>query len=340
MKVAQINAENLFLFLDEVPAAGFQNLSERDWQKLSHASVPNKSLVKTRWLAETLLEINADIVGVNEVGGLESLTNFARYFLRDQYQAYLIEGNSDRGIDVGYLVKRQFARDHNATFELRSHKDRPLNFLYPHEQQSNAYFASVAPEKVVKTHYFSRDCAELRLFRPGQTSPALVFLLVHLKSKLDPEGIDPQGKTRRAAEARVLAEIYREIRNESNPPPPVLVAGDFNGFARPEKSAEEFAEFARSDLKSVVSVAGHADEKAATQILFSRTSGMQCLEIDFIFMSPELESYLVKDEVEVFRYRSDLNVVLALPQTLDQRLALPSDHYPVVAVFKNLVGLT
>ncbi|NJL24757.1 MAG: hypothetical protein HC902_06040 [Calothrix sp. SM1_5_4] len=194
-KIAQLNAENLFLFLDDPGERDWRRLSEKEWQKLSAATVPNKSLSKTLWLADSLLDINADIVCLNEVGGEESIRNFAKYFLKDRYTPHLIEGNSDRGIDIGYLVKKEFS----PKVELRTHKNRPLNFLYPHE----------APPK---THYFSRDCAELRVFSGAPSTPALIILLVHLKSKLDPDGIDPQGRARGGRDARPDADLSRDPR--------------------------------------------------------------------------------------------------------------------------------
>lgn len=318
-KIAQLNAENLFLFLDEAKERDWRSLSEKEWQKLSNASVPNKSLVKTLWLAESLLEINADLVFISEVGGIESLSHFAKFFLGDRYIPHLIEGNSDRGIDVGFLIRRDFPL--NA--ELRTHKDRALDFHYPHEDPP-------------KTHYFSRDCAELRLYRPGETTPALIALSVHLKSKLDPEGIDPEGRDRREAELKLLVEIYKELRLEFSPPIPIIVAGDFNGCARRSNLAPEFQSLTTTDLESVADILDRDDEASATQLQFNRSQQIQCLQIDYIFISPELKGVLNHEESGVFRYRSELKLPLPLPTTLDQRLHLPSDHYPVFATFKNI----
>ena len=328
LKVAQLNAENLFLFLDDRGPRDWRGLSEREWQRLSSATTPNKSLGKTWWLADSLKVIDADIVCLNEVGGLESLTNFNDIFLDGAYSPYLIEGNSDRGIDVGYLIRKDFPHP----VELRSHKDRPLGFLYPHEVDPNLALEGLGQPK--RSHYFSRDCAELRVFGPDGR-PRFVILLVHLKSKLDPDGIDAFGRLRREAEVKTLVEIYREVRGEFTPPVPVMVAGDFNGFATRREPAEEFAALARTDLESVVDLLGHEGEAAATQLQFSRGGGMNFLQIDFIFVSPELKAHLIPEASGVFRYLSDLKVPLPLPKTLEQRTYLPSDHYPVIATFEN-----
>lgn len=340
-KVAQLNAENLFLFLDDRTPRNWSKMTEKEWQKLSNASIPNKSLSKTLRLAEALLHIDADLVCINEVGGLESLENFSKLFLSDRYAPHLIEGNSDRGIDVGFLLKRGFRLE----AELRTHKDRPLDFLYPHERQSNLFYQD-SPEKQVKTHYFSRDCAELRLLRPGSERPVLVVLLVHLKSKLDPDGIDPQGFERRQAEFKTLMEIYKEIRGIDErrvgtdgalqPPPPVLVVGDFNGCARRDNLSREFSELTATDLHCAIESCGISGSEAATQMQFQRGGTIYFLQIDFILVSEELRSRLVKPGTHVHRYHSDLKIPLPLPTTLDQRLHLPSDHYPVVAVFEGL----
>jgi endonuclease/exonuclease/phosphatase family metal-dependent hydrolase len=330
-KVVQLNAENLFLFLNDTTDRDWTKVNEKDWQKMSSATVPNKSLVKTLWLAESIKDMDADIVCMNEVGGIESLSNFAKLFLKGTYLPYLLEGNSDRGIDVGFLVHKDFAHK----VELRTHKDRPLDFLYPHERESNLYFEGLEPHRFVKTHYFSRDCAELRVFKDGETVPALILLSVHLKSKLDPEGIDPQGKQRREAEAKTLFKIYRELRAEFSPAAKIIVAGDFNGSAKREARAEEFQDLASTDLESVIDLSGLANEDCATQLQFQRGGGVHAMQIDFIFICPELKADLLA--AEVFRYRSDLKVALPIPKTLDQRTYLPSDHYPVVATFKNFL---
>lgn len=334
LRVAQINAENLFLFFDQALPANWKSLPEKEWQRISHASVQNKALRKTLWLAQSLRQIDADFILVNEVGGEESLTNFAREFLDDKYKAHVIEGNSDRGIDNGYLVRKGLP----VNVELHTNKNRPIHFLYPHEIVSNQHFEKTAPEKVVKTHYFSRDCAELRVFNSADPQkPALIFLLVHLKSKLDPDGIDPEGRERRAAELRTVVEIYRDLRREFGDALPIIVGGDFNGIVRRDGGEKEFAPlFEQTDLENVFTVLGRTEEQAMTQIQFNRTGQSTLLQIDYIFVGKNLQSLLVPEETFAFRYRSELGVELALPQTYDQRLMMPSDHYPVVATFRDL----
>jgi len=144
---------------------------------------------------------------LNEVGGTESIEYFNSLFLDSKYEAHLIEGNSDRGIDVGYLVRKDLPFE----AKIYSHKDRQIDLKYNHDPKDVKYF-------------MSRDVAELQLL--VNDKPEYIFLLTHLKSKLDPEGIDKEGIIRRTAEAKLLTDIYLE-REQDMPDTPVFVCGDF-----------------------------------------------------------------------------------------------------------------
>lgn len=340
LKLMQLNAENLFIFTDEELKKPVEDISEKEWKTLSRATTPNKPLLKCRWLAESILDVDPDVIFLNEVGGLESIYNFNKYFLKDTYLPYLIEGNSDRGIDIGYLVHRRLPY----RFEHITHKNRPLHFLYPHEQQLelNAPKAVVTsrpndePVKPPKSHYFSRDCSELRAYADQNSqTPSFIFFLVHLKSKLDPEGIDPGGKDRRTAELKTLVEIYKESQIEF-PDVPKVVAGDFNGFAGKNGCHDEFKLLHQeTDLIEVFELAGKPSEERYTQIQFNRMGGNLGLHIDYIFLSTHWQKQIIPEETYVYLYRSDLKVKLPYPKTFDQRLQLPSDHYPVVTKIKR-----
>jgi len=336
IKFLQINAENLFLYLDEsVTVSQVETLTEKEWQGLSKASVPLKSLIKLRGLAKTLLIEDPEFIMVNEVGGLESLDNFNRLFLEDRYLPYLIEGNSSRGIDIGYLVHKQLG----LKYLLLTHKNRPLNFLYPHEEDMNEYLEkSNHPEKKIKTHYFSRDVSELRIYKGENDLPQLILLLVHLKSKRDDEGIDPEGRERRKAELNTLVDIYKERRKEF-PETPFMVMGDFNGLARRTGTDPEFAKlYKETDLLDILDLTGAPKEKRCTQLQILRAGGSQQLQIDYVFLSPELHDLVIKEQCYVAPLRNEKGEPFGSPRTLDERGLLPSDHYPVVATLKNFIS--
>lgn len=328
LKMMQLNAENLFVFIDHEPTKPIEDMTEKEWKSLSSATVLNKPLLKCRWLAESILDNDPDIVFLNEVGGLESIHNFNKHFLKNCYVPYLIEGNSDRGIDIGYLVHKRLPY----RFELITHKDRPLNFLYPHEKQME-----LGSPGALKSHYFSRDCLELRVFNAEKISnekPEFICFLVHLKSKLDPEGIDPQGKDRRTAELKTLVDIYKESV-ATFPDVPKVVAGDFNGYAAKDNCHDEFKLLhEETDLAEVFALSGKPLEQCYTQIQFLRSGSVMGLHIDYIFLSSHWHKNVVAEDTYVYMYRSDLKVKLPYPATFEQRQHLPSDHHPVVTKIK------
>lgn len=323
LRLVQFNVENLFLFLDMWNGQDLKTMNDIEWKKVSSSLTPNKPLKKVWELARVLFDIDADIIMLNEVGGEESLQNFAKYFLNDQYVPYLKEGNSARGIDVGYLLKR----DLNVKPILISHKDRPINFLYPHE--------TTTPSGG-KSHYFSRDVAELRLFAPNENSPRLVILLTHLKSKLDPENIDINGRKRRAAELKTLVDIYNEVRQELTDKVPVIVAGDFNGIAYGPGLEPEFHYLHdNSDLLEVLEIAEAPDHERFSQVQVINGGKNYPIHIDYIFVSPQLRDKVVKEETRIYFYKNELGQRIPLPQSLEDRERLPSDHYPLVLTLKT-----
>lgn len=321
LKFTQFNVENLFLYLDGLNGQDLDKITETEWRSLTHASTPNKPLYKTKALAKTLLDIDPDFVTINEVGGIESLENFNRLFLKSQFEVLLKEGNSPRGIDVGFLVKKSLP----LRFLLISHKDRPLGFLYPHEEMQD--------NPSIKSHFFSRDVAELRVFRPNQSTPALVVLATHLKSKLDPDNIDPQGRRRRQAELNCLVDIYLELKKELGPTTPIIVGGDFNGIAQPAGEAEFENLFLQTDLKDILELNHTADR--TTQWQFPNYGAPRGLQLDYLFLSQELHSEVLHEQSGVYRFKDDLGNALPAPKSQEQVQALPSDHYPVIATIKN-----
>lgn len=315
LRIAQFNVENLFIYLDLYKGEELSSMSEDEWQSLSYASTSNKPLKKTLLLAESIKDLNADILMLNEVGGIESLTNFNKYFLNDSYTPYLIEGNSDRGIDVGYLVKKTLP----FKYVHLSHKNRPINFLYPHELSEN-------PKKA--SHRFSRDISELRVFEQDDNSPCMVFLLVHLKSKLDPDNIDFKGTRRREAELRTLVEVYNEVNSELNKNVPIFVAGDFNGHAAPYDTDEEFKDiYEKSDLEDSFTVEDNSKEEIYTQVQVNPTPPHDKTRIDYIFTSPKAKQLI--QSAGIYRFKDEYDMPLPPPTTMSEKSELPSDHYPI-----------
>lgn len=332
LKFCLINAENLFLLFDQTGRPDLTTMTEQQWQKLSTSVYDNKPLRKAHALAKSLLEINADIIMLCEVGGLESLKNFNELFLGGAYAPCLLEGNSDRNIDVGFLVRKSL----NFYYDLYSNKNRSINFLYPHERDSLANGYPLKGGKTYQSHKFSRDVLELRLFTGDPEKPFLLILLTHLKSRLDPERIDPNGFERRQAELKTLIEIYQEL-SQKYPGVPIMVGGDFNGNASANATDEEFRSlYAATDLQDVLHLSTLANEERATYYQIRNAGRVDGRQIDFVFFSQALKKYLKEKSASVYRYRNELGLPQDPPSSLEAKLLLPSDHYPLVFELQGL----
>lgn len=329
LKFCLLNAENLFLLLDRPLSPELVKVEESQWQRFSTSVFENKPLAKLRELTRSLLEINPDILMLCEVGGFESLNNFNELFLQGAYSPILIEGNSDRSIDVGFLIRKGSP----FYFDLLSNKNRPINYLYPHERELPGSAGATAR---LQSHRFSRDVVELRLFQRDKDKPFLLILLTHLKSRLDPERIDPNGFERRQAELKTLIEIYKELEGKF-PETPILVAGDFNGNAGKQGTDEEFRPiYEQTGLLDVLEAAQIPEEKRATFYQVRGNGKAEGRQIDFCFLSPLLTPHLRTGSAAVYRYRDEFGFEIETPQTMDAKLLLPSDHYPLVFELENL----
>lgn len=329
IKMGLYNVENLFLMFDHPIPKNFNTLSEIEWQKLSTSVYDNKPLEKCKEIAKIIQQNKPDIMMVCEVGGLESLKNFNDLFLASEYTCALIEGNSSRHIDVGYLIKKNLPY----FFDILSNKSRPLNFLYPHEVVSQTHgFKIKSPSQT-----FSRDCVELRLFSKVRDKPFLILLLTHLKSRLDPEKIDPGGTERRAAELKAVVQIYKELEKEFLATP-ILICGDLNGYAGvPNPDLEFLPIYQDTDLQDIFEVAGVSVDKRSTFYQIKNGGKTEGRQIDYCFIPKKVWPFLSTiEKCFVHNYVNHLGLPLDIPTTMEMKSQLPSDHYPLFFTLENL----
>ncbi len=280
---------------------------------------------KTEWIARTIKEIDADITMLCEVGGLESLDLFNSKYLNSDYQSALLKGNSNRGIELGYLIKKNVP----FTFQHISHAQSSIEFNYTFEIEENKKRIA-HPELIIPPHKFSRDISELRILKDNKV--VMILLLVHLKSKWDREGVDWNGKERRKAELKALVKTYNRLRAEFNFIVPVVVAGDMNGNAQMGRQEPEFDDLYQfSDLQDVMEVMGGPHEERFSFFYFGKENQREAHQLDYIFLPPELHSLIKKEDSGIYLFRDERGIPLPYPQESYQRYALPSDHYPIVA---------
>lgn len=174
LHVASFNAENFYLLLDaDYDRAALEALDEREYLAMN-ASIynANKSRAKIAEIARIILENDFDLVGMCEVGGMETLAAFNRIYLGDRYECYLHEENSNRGIFVGALLKKGTC---------------------PHARARNV------------RGQFSRNLLRLDL---GREAGGLEVFVVHLKSQRDADW----GIERRLREVARLSAAVRRRR--------------------------------------------------------------------------------------------------------------------------------
>jgi endonuclease/exonuclease/phosphatase family metal-dependent hydrolase len=168
------------------------------WVELRTAEVNEIAVTNT---GQVLRDVNADIMAVIEAENRIALKQFSDYVLtkvqgQPYQQVMVIDGNDDRGIDVGLMTK--------AGFEIglmRSH-------IHDRGDDGNTIF--------------SRDCPEFAVKTPGGE---LIWILPnHFKSKFG--GDNDKSRAKRLAQAKQTATIYEKLREEGHER--IVVLGDLN----------------------------------------------------------------------------------------------------------------
>ena len=208
----------------------------------------------TRNTAQVVRDVAADVIALIEVEDRKAIRQFSEKLLTSvggvSYdQTMLIDGNDDRSIDVGLMVRQP-----NRIGWMRSHVDD----------------ADVRGRRI-----FSRDCPEYSVWTP---SGGVVWLLVnHFKSK--GFGSQEASNTRRTAQAEAVRGIYDRLRSEGAMQ--IAILGDLNDT--PE-SAALAPLLASGDLKDISSHPSfQADGHPGTF-----QNGHAREKIDYILLSPEL----------------------------------------------------
>jgi endonuclease/exonuclease/phosphatase family metal-dependent hydrolase len=155
---------------------------------------------KRKGVGAVIKSMNPDIVVLSEVENTGVLQDLNATELAGAYASMvLVEGNDQRGIDMGLLSK--IAPD-----KVVSHKD-------------DTFVLAGTP---APTYTFTRDCIEVHFTFEGRH---VVLLGVHFRSKGPPDDQD-----KRLAEAQHTREIADGIAKD-DPTAAILVLGDFNDLS-------------------------------------------------------------------------------------------------------------
>jgi len=208
--------------------------------------------VATQMTARVIHDIGADILAVVEAEDRTTLTRFNTQMLRAagaQYsQIMLIDGNDERGIDVGLMT-----RPGHVIESIVSHVD----------------------DLAGADRIFSRDCPEFRV-RVGDD--VVLVLVNHLKSK--GFGAPAESNARRKAQAQRIREIYEERRAEGNEF--IVIVGDMNDTPDSDPLSPLLGD--GSDLKDITEHPKfESDGRPGTY-----KNGTASNKIDYLLLSPAL----------------------------------------------------
>jgi len=208
----------------------------------------------TRNTAQVVRDVDADIVGVIECEDRRALMQFSTKLLpsvgAEPYdQVMLIDGNDDRGIDVGLMAKR-------------GHK---IGWMRSHVDDTDDRGMRV----------FSRDCPEFSVWTP--TGEVVWLLVNHFKSK--GYGAKDSSDARRWRQAEQVRQIYERLGKEGARY--IAVMGDLNDTPGSEALAPLLKEGQLKDISEHPRFV--ADNHPGTY-----QNGSERDKIDYILLSPAL----------------------------------------------------
>lgn len=288
LKVLLWNLQDFYVFLDKYNNQDLSTITEPFWQQLTASFTPNKPIEKLREIANLIKLKDPDLCFFTEIGGAQSINNFNKYFLDSAYQVLHHKSNSDRGIDLAILVN----------------KKSKLSFY----------------EKFHKNREFARGVHSLRLNFPHTR---FIFNLIHLKSKLNKDNKDFEGRGQREKEIKKLMSI---IESKQEVTDKQIILGDFNSIIYKENTEEEILPLLKKfNLKDVCEVKNLTLFDRATYIYYPRAGSPQLMQLDYALLTPKAQEKLKKVEVLDF----DGTIKTTIPSDYNQRQKLPSDHYPL-----------
>lgn len=220
------------------------------WVELKEEAVHE---VATEMTARVIQDVNADIVAVVEAEDRITLKHFNEQLLRPlgvEYSSVMaIDGNDERGIDVGLLAK--------GGYEIAS-------------------MVSHVDDRDKGKAIFSRDCPEYAVRRAGGLE--ILVLVNHFKSK--GYGAADDANARRKAQARRVREIYELRRSQGHAL--IVVAGDLNDTPLSDPLSPLLAD--GSDLRDISTHPRfQGDGRPGTY-----QSGTKSDKIDYLLLSPAL----------------------------------------------------
>ncbi len=254
------------------------------WAELKTSAVDDVAVLNT---GRVIRDVDADILAVVEAENRVALRQFIEVVfekvkheidtpVRPFNEIMLIDGNDDRGIDVGLMTKEGFKIG-----MMRSHIHDTLKDIRQEELKGDVLPASLPDSRPV----YSRDSPEYAVTTPA--GEMIWIIPNHFKSKF---GANYQYSTdKRTAQAIYTRAIYERLRNQGHDN--IVILGDLNDT--PDSDALRPL-LEKSDLKDV-SVHDSFDpgefkgrENSDEKGIGTYGLGNDSNKIDYILLSPAL----------------------------------------------------
>lgn len=237
------------------------------WAELKTAPVDEVAVMNT---GRVIRDVDADILAVVEAENRVALKQFSEFVfdrvkdevahvIRPYTQIMLIDGNDDRGIDVGLMTKEGF--------------DIGLMQSHIHDLKPDG------------NPIFSRDCPEYAVTTP---SGELIWVIPnHFKSKFG--GNDAASIAKRKAQATRVAEIYQRLRGDDHDN--IVILGDLNdtpdsGPLQPLLAQIDLRDVSEHDLFDTGEFKGR--EGTEERGIGTFGLGNDADKIDYLLLSPAL----------------------------------------------------
>lgn len=259
--------ENRGDFVVERKATGIEVVADGrgDWIGWLELVVEPVDEVAIRMTAQVVKEVGADVLAVVEAENRPSLVRFNEELLGDKYRhVMLVDGNDQRGIDVGLLTTRA----------------HPIASVTSHVDDRDPDNPVVSRRD---NRLFSRDAPVYRV-RCGAHD--LYVVVNHLKSQ-SRTGQEPPDNLR-GRQVKRLAAIYRQLRRDGRTY--IAMLGDFNRGPDPN----DIASGGHPSLGALFDRRlGLVDAFSLPQFVVGARDGTfqgSALRdrLDYIFMSPDL----------------------------------------------------
>lgn len=292
------NVENLFWSVGK-----YETLPDLQHRANNDTVPQRKSDEDIETIRKIIKQADPDIAILTEVESIVALQKLAQDSLGN-YDSYLIEGNDARGIDIGFIIK----------------KDLP--FLVEHQSHKDETWFDPITRKDIKL--FSRDAPAL-LFRKNKSEPPFLIVMGnHAKSKRDRAG-DPESRMIRTAQYDRIAEIVERYKRTYGPQVPILLGGDFNTDVNTSPELNQLNKSLTSSF-NVAKISTPKDQRI-THTFHPRDGPTHKSQMDDIRVNTSLADAII--EAKVIRYQNPDGTIMPFASTFDERSKQPSDHLPV-----------